>query len=74
MSEEIVGYECEGCGFVVEITTWNEGKFECDCEDGGHWHSMTERGFYWNHNGEGFDCDCDRCEKFCNDERKREES
>ena len=66
MSEEIVGYLCEGCGSSVDIPTWKKGKFGCMCEmdENFSWRAMTERDFYWGHNGNGFDCDCDDCEKF----------
>ena len=47
----------------------------CVCDtDVRHWQSMNNRDLYWNHNTDGFDCDCDDCEKFRNDKSNWEES
>ena len=47
----------------------------CDCDtDVRHWQSMNNRDLYWNHNTDGFDCDCDDCYKFRNDKSNWVES
>jgi len=76
MGMNTICYLCLDCENTMGLLpNGDPNPDHCDCDtDVRHWQSMNNRDLYWNHNTDGFDCDCDDCYKFRNDKSNWDEN
>ena len=65
MGMNTICYLCLDCENTMGLLpNGDPNPDHCVCDtDVRHWQSMNNRDLYWNHNTDGFDCDCDDFKK-----------